>query len=218
VFTNLRAGHYDPAKIASQLAELVAGRHVLMWSADPSLEQSWNQVGVSGVLPSDALLVSMQNRGANKLDQFLTMNTRLTVDPGQPGPDQTRVTVAVTLRNPTPAGEPGYILGGEVRNLPLGEYLGYLTVSMPGDATAISVDGGQKPDVEGPDGSTELVATLRTVLQGGSTLVTVSFVLPGRHGQLQVVSAARVPAATYQVVGQTPSVSISDEQRPEIEW
>jgi len=214
VFANLRTGHYDPGKIASQLAELVSGRHVLMWSADPSLERSWNEVGVSGVLPSDALLVSMQNRGANKLDQFLTMSTRLTVDPG---PDQTRVTVDVTLRNATPAGEPRYILGG-VKNLPLGEYLGYLTVSMPGDATAISLDQGLKPDVEGRDGSTELVATLRTVPQGGSTEVVVSFVLPGRHGQLQLVSAARVPAATYQVVGQTPSVPISDEGRPEIKW
>jgi len=218
VFANLRAGHYDPAKLASQLAGLVSGRHVLMWSADPSLEQSWNDVGVSGVLPSDALLVAMQNRGANKLDQFLTMSTQLTVDPGQPGANQTKVTVAVTLHNQTPPGEPAYILGGQVRNLPLGEYLGYLTVSMPGDATAVSVDGGEKPDAEGPDGATELVATLRTVGQGGTTRVVVSFVLPGRHGQLQVVSAARVPAATYTVTSQSPSVSIPDDARPEIVW
>ncbi len=217
VLDALREGRYDPAELAGHVSSLVAGRHLLAWSADPRREQAWTAAGAAGTLDADTLLVAVQNRGANKLDQYMAVNTVVSVQPGTPGADQTRVTVSVSLRNSTPPGQPPYVAGsGSVAGVAPGEYLGYVTVTMPISATDVTLDGSPRADVEGPVGVTRLVAALRTVAPGGANSVVVSFVLPVRHGHLQVASAARIPAATVRLAG--PSPAMPDERRPRIQW
>ena len=85
-----------------------AERHLMLWSNDPTQEAAWEELGVSGVLPADALMLSLINRGGNKLDPYMELHATLTAtDEG----DHRRVTVTVDLDNTTPDGLPRYVQG-----------------------------------------------------------------------------------------------------------
>ncbi len=62
---------WNIADLVDDLRTAARGRHVLFWSADPAQQRGWKAAGVSGVLPSDAFMVSLENRAGNKLDQFV---------------------------------------------------------------------------------------------------------------------------------------------------
>ncbi len=81
-------------------------------------------------------MVSMLNRGGNKLDQFLQVGADLTFQPA--GPDA-EVTLRIALANLTPEGEPTYVAGPEPSSgVGEGVHLGILAVTLPRA-------GGQRP-------------------------------------------------------------------------
>jgi len=211
----IEAGHYDANALASGLSKLVGGRHLLLWSAHPAEQQAWTTAGVGGVLDASRFMVSVMNRGSNKLDQFLDVATSLNLTPTTGG---VAVTATVHLTNRTPPGQVSYVAGRGTADAGPGDYYGYVQVSMPPNAMGVTVDRRPVADVSGPDGPTEMVADLRTVRAGQSLDVVVSFTVPQVHGQLQVESAARIPAATLTVTGATQLGPVADELRPRISW
>jgi len=207
-------GSFDVARLATALAAVTSGRHFLAWSAHPEQQQQWEQAQVAGQIGAHDLLVAVLNRGANKLDQFLDVSSQLTV---RPGASATDVTVAVKLADHTPEGEPPYVaesFAGSGVNT--GDYLGLVTLTMPGAATGITVDGVSAVNVLGADGMSQVVALLRVVPKGQSLTVTAHFRLPGRHGLLQTRPSARVPAAGWSAVGS--SVTWRDDQPRNVVW
>jgi hypothetical protein len=185
--------------LTSALAGVTGGRHFLAWSAHPDEQHDWQASGVAGTLAGNDLLVGVSNRGGNKLDQFLDVNTDLSL---RVSPTGTDVTVRVRLANHTPSGEPDYVIatfpGSGVRP---GDYLGLVTASVPAVASGLGVEGASQVNAYGPDGPTQVVALQQAVPRGTSTTVVVHFHLPGIHGSLHVVASARVPAAGWSTRG-----------------
>src|SRR3954447_22605803 len=70
-FRALDAGDWTPTTLARELATAVAGRHLLAWGADAVEQRGWVAAGLDGDLRTDSLLLSVLNRGTNKLDWFL---------------------------------------------------------------------------------------------------------------------------------------------------
>ena len=210
----VQRGRFDTGAVAKQLPSIVAGRHLMMWSASPPSEAAWQAAGVGGALGGDTLLAAVQNMGANKLDQFASLTTDVHVGAGTPSP----VTVVLHIANHTPAGQPPYIAGVGIAGVPPNTYLALATLTMPGDAEHVLVDGAAVANNSGLDGLTRVVAAIRTLAPGSSVDVTVTFSLPGPHGRLQVESAARIPAATISVRSPAATRSGADELRPLVAW
>lgn len=171
-----------------------AERHLLLWSSDPDQQAAWSELRVSGVLPPDALMVSLLNRSGTKLDPYLEVRSTLaSEDLG----DRRRVTVTVDVDNTAPDGLPRYVQGPYPGfDAVAGEYVGILALSVPAaaDAAESSVEGFA---VIGSDGPTQVVGVNLSVERGRSERVTFSFDLPADSDRLRVVSGARVPATRW---------------------
>jgi len=215
VLDAVQNGGYDSSALAQQLPGVVSGRHLMLWSARPDLEAAWRTAGTAGVMRADTLMVTLLNRGVNKLDQFVRLASDLEI---RSGGGSSALTLTVHITNATPPGEPAYIAGGFVPGLPASSYYGYVAVTLPFVASGIQVDGQRVANVAGPEGINQVVATLRTVAPGQTLTVVFTFTLPGVHGHLQVESAARIPPATYRLLRPTPSAPIPDDHRPRFAW
>lgn len=211
-FQAIEAGAYDLGVLVSELARAASGRHLLVWSAAADVQQAWEMAGVSGSMEGDSLLVAVLNRGGNKLDHFLEVAPRLGV---RPGPEGTDVAVEVRLRNRTPPGEPAYVAGPHpLAEVTKGDYLGIVSVSVPGPAFDIVIDGSPPLVAAGPDGPTQVIATPVLVAPGADRSVTVRFRLPAPERSLQVEPSARIPAQEWRM-GST--VWLAETPR-RIEW
>lgn len=187
----------DLIDLAENLAEAAEGRHVLAWSSDPEQQAAWEAVAVDGALGPDSLLVGPANRAGNKLDWFLDVSADLSATPT---PDGVEVAVEIELTNRTPDGEPRYIAGpyGDERLrddddqlVAEGDWRGFLTVHLPGDAGNAGIDG-MPLAVDGPAGPTRVVSTVVEVPKGASASHTVRFTLPPGSDGLTVEPSARV--------------------------
>ncbi|MCU1377348.1 MAG: hypothetical protein JWN29_331 [Acidimicrobiales bacterium] len=195
-FAKLDEGGWSPATLAGELAAAVGGRHLLAWSADPVEQRGWVAAGLDGDLRSDSLLVSVLNRGGNKLDWFLPADAELVT---RPVGSDTEVTVRLRFDNRTPSGLPRYVSGPTPgQPWPPGRYVGLVTVNVPGAATDVTIDGVPRPVVAGRDGAARVVATELQLDAGASKDVTVRFRLAGPHGSLRVEPSARVPGITWR--------------------
>jgi len=210
----VQRGGFDTAAVGKALPSTVAGRHLMLWSADPGTEAGWAAAGVSGSLADDTLLVGVQNLGANKLDRFLTFSSDVRVDPGT----TTKVTVVFHLANGVPSGEPSYIAGSGVAGVPPNTYYALNTLTMPAAAGNVLVDGTPLANNSGVDGPTRVVAALRKIGPGAKGDMTVTFTLPGAHGRMQVESSGRVPSATVRVQAPAHERSVGEDERPVISW
>ena len=210
----VQRGGFDTGAVAKLVPAIVAGRHLMLWSASPASEAAWQAAGVGGVLGPDTLLAAVQNMGVNKLDEFTGLTTDVHVVGGAPS----RVTVVFHITNRTPGGQPPYIAGVGIAGVPPNTYLALATLTMPGDADHVLVDGAAVANNSGLDGPTRVVAALRKVPPGATVDLTITFTLPGPHGRLQIESAARVPAATISVATPAATRTDSDERRPLVGW
>lgn len=194
-FTALDSGDWRPETLAAELADAVAGRHLMAWSADPAEQRGWVAAGLAGDLEEDGLLVSVLNGGGNKLDWFLRTEGRIEAAPGA---EATEVTVRLRFRNTTPGGLPRYVAGPPPgRDWEPGRYVGVVAVNVPGAATGLRIDGVAEPLTAGPDGVSQVVATQLSLAAGEEREVVVRFTLPGRRGSLAVLPSARVPGITW---------------------
>ncbi|HEX3393691.1 MAG TPA: DUF4012 domain-containing protein [Acidimicrobiales bacterium] len=195
VFDQLDTGSWSVSKLGSGLAGAAGGRHLLLWSAQSAQETAWQTLGVDGALHPDSLLVSVLNRGGNKLDWFLHVSSDVKVR--SVGPDS-EVSVTMHLDNRVPDGEPTEIAGPDVHSgVSAGVYLGIVTVDLPGAARDARFDGVTNLAVVGPDGPSQVIGFQLDVPQGTQRTVVARFRLPGRRGSLRVEPSARVPAIKW---------------------
>jgi Protein of unknown function (DUF4012) len=188
---------WNIADLVDDLRSAARGRHVLFWSGDPAQQRGWNAAGVSGVLPRDGFMVSVENRSGNKLDQFIhtaVVLKRRSVARG------TEVTATILLSNDAPAtGLNTYVEGPYRSNFVAGEYRGILSVNLPSIASGIRLDGVERLVASGPDGATRVVAGDIRALRGQHAAATVTFTLPKGAEHLQVEPSARYPAIQYSM-------------------
>jgi hypothetical protein len=195
VVSSIDAGDYPVSRLIATLGDAIEGRHLLAWSTNEVEQRGWEAAGMQGELEPDSLLVSLLNRGANKLDWFLDVEAELTVERARDGWD---VSVEVEIANETPDGEPDYI-AGPARGIDLdaGEYRGILAVNVPGAARGARFDGVEELAVAGGDGPTRVVGFQLDLPRGESRTAILRFHLPAGADHLVVEPSARVPAISW---------------------
>lgn len=187
---------WDIANLVDDLRSAARGRHLLFWSSKPVEQRAWKAAGVSGVLPRDGVLISVENRGGNKLDQFLPVAATITHHPVAAGSE---VTVEITVANVSPGtGVNRYIEGPyPFSDFVAGEYRGILAVNVPVLAGHVRLDGVSQIVAAGPDETTRVVAGTVRLLRGQTAKYTLRFTVPKGREHLQVIPSARVPAIRY---------------------
>jgi hypothetical protein len=181
------------------LSAATAGRHLMLWSANPSTEAIWRSTGVSGQLTADSLDADVINQGGNKLDQYLTVHSTLQlVTHG----DQTAGTLTLTLANHTPPGQSPFIAGPYPGlGTTYGEYVGIVTANLPNFVRDLALAPGESAVVDGEEGDTLLVGVDVDLLAGTTKQVVFHFSFPEPHGALTVMPSARIPPVQWNVDG-----------------
>jgi hypothetical protein len=188
-------GGWDTRVVAREVAGAAAGRHLLAWSADPKEQAMWRSAGVSGAVGPNDIMISVLNRGGNKLDQFLDVRAEL----GSDGDDRT---VRIRLRNTTPRGEPPYVAGPHpLSRAKRGEYLGIVAVTLPLSSVEARIDGVKRLAVAGVDGRSLLVSTTVSLERGESRTLVVRFRRARRP--LRILPSARIPAVRWRFGNET---------------
>jgi hypothetical protein len=166
-----------------------------MWATNPTEQLAWQALGVDGALHADSLLVSILNRGGNKLDPFLRVRAEIAAAPVE---TETEVVVTVHLENRVPTGEPSYVTGPHPRSgVGEGVYLGILALNLPAEAEGARFDGVDSLAVQGQDGPSRVIGFQFELPRDGRRTVVARFRLPARAGSLRVEPSARVPAVRW---------------------
>ena len=195
VLHQLEGQSTDLTTLAKAMASATEGRHLLMWSADPTAEAAWTGAGVAGAITAKTVAVTVLNRGGNKLDPYLSTSVTVTTRPA--GAD-TAVTLHVHLANSTPPGQSQYIAGPYPGvDAVAGEYVGLVAVNVPGRARLPTLVSGGPLVTVGAEGPTWVVVSQVHVLAGSSDDTVVTFTVPGRHGSMTVMPSARVPTEQW---------------------
>ena len=200
-FNALDTESLDLHSLSGALAGMVSGRHILVWSADPATQASWEATGVAGTLSADSTLVAVLNRGGNKLDPYLQVSCTLQVD-GRGGSGTTG-TLTVRMVNTTPPGQSGFI-GGPFPGLGTvyGEYPGLLAVNLPAVARHLRLTEGGPGVLLGAEGPAWVLAAPVDMKAGQSETDVIRFDLPP-SGSTTVLSSARVPGESWHYDGTT---------------
>ena len=190
----------DPVDIVDALRPAAQRRHLLMWSRHESVQEGWRAAGVDGSLGHDSMLLSLINRSGNKADGFIDLTAEVGIEPG---PQSSEVTVAVTMENRIPDGEPRYVAGPNPRTDNVyGDYEGIVTLNVPGVATQGRVDGEGSLTVAGADGETRVIGSDVALAQGEAVTKVFRFEVPnGALDEIVIEPSARVPAVRWTVEG-----------------
>jgi hypothetical protein len=183
---------------AADLVELIdrsgALRNLLMWSSVPEQQAAWEALGVSGVLPANAMMTSVLNNGANKLDPYLSVHSTLSAR--QRG-DHWEVEVAVDLANSAPDFLTQFVAGPQPTvGTVFGEYRGTVALTVPAAATDATTTANGFVAL-GDDGPVRVLASTFSLLQGQSTQLTFTFQLPEDWDVVEVFPSGRTPNATW---------------------
>jgi hypothetical protein len=204
----------DLKTLATAMSDATSGRHIMMWSSTASAEKAWVAGGVAGQLSNDSVMAAVVSRSGTKLDQYLSVSSSLSITSNS---GRSQASLAVTLENHTPPGQSPYIAGpypdlGTV----YGEYVGFLAVNLPADASSkFYATGASGATVAwGAEGPVWLLAVPVDVKAGRSETVTVHFVMPGTHGLITVVPSARIPPEEWSFRGS----SFTDAAPVTISW
>ncbi len=201
VFNALQADVDAPALVRS-LQSAARQRHLMIWSTDPEIQAGWEAIDVAGLLQPESLMLSILNRGGDKMDAFVNIDADLTfTDATGGGVDATLV---LSLENATPDGMPHYVTGRapeyhDIREQ-IAEYVGILSMSLPGAATSVEVDGAEVT-TQGPDGPSQVVGAQFTLLRTESTALTVRFHLPDDVDEIRIEPTGRGRAVPWTVAG-----------------
>ncbi|GAC1587822.1 MAG: hypothetical protein NVS3B21_03050 [Acidimicrobiales bacterium] len=197
VFDRIGGATSSPGALADALRISAQARHVMVWSEDPTIERGWLAAGVGGALGPSSVLVSVLNRGVNKLDFFLHTAADVRI---VPNPIGSEISIAVHIENHVPPGEPPYIAGPNYPGAIAGDYHGIVQLHLPGAAKAVTIVGVPTPEISGPDGPSWVVATPILLHAGQTTDILITFELDGRD-PLRLEPSARFPPTTWSVAG-----------------
>ncbi len=189
----------DLFTLASGLADAVAGRHLMAWSSNPVHQAAWEALEADGGLEPESVMISVLNRGANKLDTFLDVSSVATstrVD------DIIEIDIEITLANRTGPGLPDYVLGpSQALGVARGTYVGMLTVNVPGSAQDVEFLNVDSLIVRGSDGPTQVRGVGIELPAGESVTHHVQFTLDAAAARLVIEPSARVPAIDWTFDG-----------------
>lgn len=177
-----------PWKLARLMGPILARGGLTLWSADPTEEQVFERLGVSGSLPKlgggDGLSVVINNAAANKIDAYLQSSTHydVTVDPDN---NLFTATATVELKNTAPGvGLDNYVIGNATGE-PAGTNHMYFSAYTAFPIRTAEIDG-------------QPVALERTVERGwqvGSTFVSIP---PGETRVVQFKVVGPLTADGYR--------------------
>lgn len=176
VLDKVQAGQWDTPTLLTEVSKVARARHILAWSRHPEQQEGWRAAGVSGELDGTSMALSLLSQGGTKVDGWIGVEANL-VRKGA------SYSVTVELDNHTPEGLPSYVAGPSThddpnRGVPEGYYAGIVSLSVPGVATSLDIDGVNRPVTEGPDGPSRVVATRVKLARGEHQTLTFRFVLP----------------------------------------
>lgn len=212
VLQQLQSQSVDLTSLAKAVSGAVSGRHLMLWSKNPVDEAAWQASGASGSLGYHSVDVSLINLDSNKLDQYVPIHVSVTT---RPSGANTAVTLTTRLSNTTPDGQSQFIAGPYPgTSLPYGAYAGVVAANLPGDATYLSVTGTGPLVARGAEGPTWVLAARLVMLQGTSSTVVFHFIMPGRHGSMDLAPSARIPVEQWTANGTT----FDDAQPSTISW
>ena len=167
-----------------------SGRHLLMWSADRTVQAAFEAADLDGQISPDSLLLSLVNRSGVKLDWFIRMAADLSIE-RHGDVYEAELEIEVTNRAPS-EGEPRYVVGPyRGSGLDRGEYLGLVTVNLPVGSTNNRFEVDDPLAVAGPDGDNRTVATWVRVKRGATARIVVRFELPASMAEVLIEPSAR---------------------------
>lgn len=212
VTAKLDAGSFDPSTLGSALANAADGRHILVWSRQSALESDWSKAGVAGKTGVDGMMVGLANLGSNKLDPYMSVSVSFSTSPEG---SSTRVVMDVKVHDGAPPGPPSLIEGPLPGSLAkAGEYLGVLSVHLPGWVKTATIHGAGPRVAGGPDGSGVVLSTEVHVDAGRTGEWVLDAIFPGHHGEISVLPSARVPPESWSAGGTT----FTDASSHTISW
>ena len=213
VFESLTTQDVPAANLAQVLLDTSEGRHLLMWSADPALQATWDELGTSGALQDDGLLISFQNYAANKLDWYLRPEATLDVRLTPSGDYRARLTMTMavpSLEELEADGASPYIVG------PNPGFQGtFLTVHLPEAAYDITTptEGGFR--TRGTESSMQVRTFLANVPMGTTFERIIDFTLPRSQPVLVLLPSARLEPLPLTVDG---VAAVTDDVPVPITW
>ena len=204
---------WDVAKLVEDLQTAAQGRHVMAWSSNRQQERGWQGAGISGRLRADSLLVALQNRGGNKLDQFLGVIASIEHRPVKNGSE---VTVRINVRNDTPTEGLNTFVEGPFpqSGFVAGQYHGILSVNVPGVAGDVTLEGGTKIVTAGRDGQDLGDRHRDGPVPGGAEAVRPAF--PASGGLRAPDDRAVGPVSGDHVDRRREA--LDGQQRPALHW
>lgn len=196
----LGGGDVDPVELLEGLQEAIRGRHLLAWSVDEDVQEGWRAAGMAGELEENSLMVSVLNRGANKLDPFLDVS--VDVDFASTSDGDVLGTLDIQLRNQVPEGEVRYVAGpapGVAGVTGYGQYKGFLSVALPRGSYDARIDGVDDLLVAGRDGPVLTLAAEFVIGRRATETFRVTFELPGPVQSVRLEPAARPTPVAWTV-------------------
>ena len=203
----LERGGWDAVDLLDALRPAVAGRHVLAFARSAVEEAGWRGAGLGGDTERDSMMLGVQNRGGNKLDQFIVADAKL-FRSDKEGPN-VEMTIELTLANLAPADLPRYVEGPypTTPRAKAGKYQGWVTVELPAFAqdNYIEIAGKRVPLVAtGRDGENHrVVAALVEFERGENIQVTVHFEVGDVDETLYINPGARYPVTQWTAGDET---------------
>jgi hypothetical protein len=195
VFQALDERPTDLGRLSGALRTMVAGRHLMGWSADPEEQLLWQRAGAAGELDTEGLQVSLVNRSGNKLDYHLKPVVAVS-SRRAPGGER-RVRLEVTTAN-LPRSPTSLVIEGTYPQQHYNDLVAYL----PQNASDIQTDG--LPFTRsGLEGGMRVVVKPLYLDLGATVTVVIEFIIP-RDQPLRVIPSARATPIPYIVRGHEP--------------
>lgn len=197
VFDAVTERDVPAAELADALLESSKGRHLMLWSAHPPLQDVWDELAVSGALDEHGLMISFQNYAANKLDWYLRPEASLDVNLAPNGDYRAHLTM--TMQTPDLhelADASPYILGPDPELQGL-----FLTVHLPASAYDISTPDPPGFRTRGRDGPMVVRTFLVDVPMGTTLNRSIDFTLPREEWAMVLLPSARIEPMPLTIDG-----------------
>ncbi len=202
VFNALDERPTDLGRLFSAMESIVAGRHLMGWSADPDEQLLWVRAGAAGTLDTEGLQVSLVNRSGNKIDYHLAPQVVVTTRRAPGGGRRVRLAIVTANlpRSPTtPAVEGSHPW----------QHYNDLAAYLPQNANDITTDG--KPfSRSGVEGGMRVVVAPLYLDLGATTTVVIEFTLPDDQ-PVRLVPSARATPIPYTVGPRTVTDAVPVE-------
>ncbi len=197
LFEAIEERDIDLLDLVDVLQRAGEGRHLMVWSRDPVVEDLFQSFGVGGTISAGQTLVSVQNTSANKLDWYIRPSVVVAAEP-LPS-NEWEVTLTTTVDHPDRELTVPYI-EGPFPELAGGTHRALVTVQVPASATQLEMPGRRITEF-GSDGTAQVIGTRVVVARGESAEIVTTYRLPRDFNAVVVAPSARVEPVPWTVAG-----------------